>query len=206
MKGKMLIRMAFVLLFAGMATSSKAQSLNEIFGNIKDQVGNLFNQVTVTETSILGKWTYLQPACEFKSENLLAQAGGTAAATKVEDELAAVCTKLGIESGNTSFEFKEDGTYIQTIKGKETKGTYTFDKTNMMVVMKGTLGFSTTAYLKFSKDKMTLVYEADKVWEIAKQVASIASKFMDSTLLTIFNSVSDNYEGMRLGFDLQKAN
>ena len=76
----------------------------------------------------------------------------------------------------------------------------------MMVVMKGTLGFSTTAYLKFSKDQMTLVYEADKVWEIAKQVASIASKFMDSTLLTIFNSVSDNYEGMRLGFDLQKTN
>ena len=59
MKRKMLIRMAFVLLFAGMATSSKAQSLNEIFGNIKDQVGNLINQVTVTETSILGKWTYL---------------------------------------------------------------------------------------------------------------------------------------------------
>lgn len=198
--------MALILIFMSTAIPSKAQSLNEIFGNIKDKVGSLINQVTVTESSIVGKWTYLQPACEFKSDNLLAKAGGIAAATKVESELQGVCTKLGIDSENTSFEFKEDGTYIQTIKGKETKGTYTFDKTNMTVVMKGTLGFSTTAYVSFSNNQMTLAYEADKVWDIAKQVASIASKFMDSTLLTIFNSVSDNYEGMRLGFDLQKAN
>lgn len=198
--------MALILIFMSTAIPSKAQSLNEIFGNIKDKVGSLINQVTVTESSIVGKWTYLQPACEFKSDNLLAKAGGIAASTKVESELQGVCSKLGIDSGNTSFEFKEDGTYIQTIKGKETKGTYTFDKTNMTVVMKGVLGFSTTAYVSFSNNQMTLAYEADKVWDIAKQVASIASKFMDSTLLTIFNSVSDNYEGMRLGFDLQKAN
>ena len=33
---------------------------------------------------------------------------------------------------------------------------------------------------------MTLVYDADRVWDLAKGIASVASKFMDSNLLTIF--------------------
>ena len=136
--------------------------------------------------------------------NLLAQAGGAVASTKVESELASACKKLKITNSNTTFTFKSDKTYTQTIAGKSTSGTYTFDRDKMTVVMTGTLGFSTTAHVKFQKDKMTLVYDADRVWELGKSLANVAGKFMNSNMLTIFNSVSDSYEGMQLGFELQK--
>ena len=170
-----------VCLFLLICTSmpGQAQDWKNLLGNLKDGVSKVVNKVTVNDKSIIGTWRYVQPAC-------------------------VLCSKLKISSENTSYEFKEDGTYMQTIAGKSSTGTYTFDKDNLTVVMTGKLGFSTTAYVSFSGDQMTLAYDADRVWDIAKGIASVASKFMDNNLLTIFNSVSDNYEGMQLGFKLQK--
>lgn len=193
-----------MILLICISTPSKAQNLQDIWGSIKDGVSKVVNNVTTKDNTIVGTWKYESPACKFKSDNLLAQAGGTIASNKVENELADACNKLKITSENTSFQFNEDGSYIQTIAGKESSGTYTFDKENLTVVMKGKLGFSMTAYVKFSGNTMTLVYDADRVWDLAKGIASVASKFMDNNLLTLFNSVSDNYEGMQLGFKLQK--
>lgn len=195
-----------VCLFLLICTSmpGQAQDWKNLLGNLKDGVSKVVNKVTVNDKSIIGTWRYVQPACVFKSDNLLAKAGGAVASSKVEEQLGTACSKLKISSENTSYEFKEDGTYVQTIAGKSSTGTYTFDKDNLTVIMTGKLGFSTTAYVSFSGDQMTLAYDADRVWDIAKGIASVASKFMDNNLLTIFNSVSDNYEGMQLGFKLQK--
>lgn len=204
MKKSIVWKCLCLFLFTSVMLPAQAQGLKDLFGNLKDGVNKVVNKVTVNDSTIIGTWRYAQPACKFKSDNLLAQAGGTVASNKVEKELADACAKLKITGDNTSFEFKKDGTYVQTIAGKESKGTYTFDKENLTVVMTGKFGFSTTAHVKFKKDTMTLVYDADKVWELAKGIASIASKFMDSNLLTIFNSVSENYEGMQLGFELRK--
>lgn len=183
---------------------AQAQGLKGLLNGLKDGVSSLVNKVTVNESTILGKWNYSQPACTFESENLLAQAGGTVASAKVEEELTGACKKLGIKSTNTSFEFKSDGTYVQTIGGKSTSGTYTFDKDKLAVVMTGRLGFSTTAYVTFSGDEMKLTYDASKVLSLAKGVVNEASKFADSSILTIFNAVSTSYDGMRLGFELKK--
>lgn len=193
-----------LVIFIGMIIPSQAQDWKNLLGNLKEGVGKVVNKVTVDDNTIIGTWRYAQPACKFKSDNLLAKAGGTVASGKVEEQLATACNKLKITGDNTSFTFNDDGTYTQSIAGKESSGTYTFDRDNMTVVMTGKLGFSTTAHVSFSGNTMTLVYDADRVWNLAKGIASVASKFMDSNLLTIFNSVSDNYEGMQLGFELQK--
>ena len=183
---------------------AQAQDWKSLLDNLKDGVSKVVNKITVDDNTIIGTWRYAQPACIFESGNLLAKAGGTVASSKVEEQLATACSKLKITSENTSYEFKSDGTYVQTIAGKSSSGTYTFNKDNMTVVMKGALGFSTTAHVSFTGNTMTLAYEADRVWELAKGIASVAGKFMDNNLLTIFNSVSNSYEGMQLGFELQK--
>lgn len=186
------------------AVPSQAQDLKSLLGTLTESVSSAISKSTVNESSIVGTWKYSSPSCKFESDNLLAKAGGTVASSKVEEELTSACNKLNITSDNTSFTFNSDGTYSQSIAGKKSSGTYTFDTDNMSVALTGSLGFSMTAYVSFSGSTMTLVYDADRVLELAKGIASVASKFMDSSLLTIFSSVSDNYEGMQLGFKLQK--
>lgn len=208
MKRSNLWKYVCLLLLFSLTLPTQAQSLKDLFGSlkegVKEGVDKVVNKVTVNDSTIVGTWHYVKPSCKFKSDNLLAQAGGAVASTKVESELASACKKLKITNSNTTFTFKSDKTYTQTIAGKSTSGTYTFDRDKMTVVMTGTLGFSTTAHVKFQKDKMTLVYDADRVWELGKSLANVAGKFMNSNMLTIFNSVSDSYEGMQLGFELQK--
>lgn len=204
MKKSNLWKCVCLFLLVCTAIPSQAQDLKSLLGTLTESVSKVVNKVTVNENTIVGTWKYVSPSCKFESDNLLAKAGGTVASTKVEEQLASACSKLKITGDNTSFTFNSDGTYSQCIAGKESSGTYTFDKDKMSVVMTGKLGFSTTAYVSFSGSNMTLVYDADRVLELTKGIASVASKFMDSSLLTIFNSVSDNYDGMQLGFKLQK--
>ena len=195
MKRSNLWKCVCLLLLFSLTLPTQAQSLKDLFGSlkegVKEGVDKVVNKVTVNDSTIVGTWHYVKPSCKFKSDNLLAQAGGAVASTKVESELANACKKLKITNSNTTFTFKSDKTYTQTIAGKSTSGTYTFDRDKMTVVMTGTLGFSTTAHVKFQKDKMTLVYDADRVWELGKSLANVAGKFMNSNMLTIFNSVSD---------------
>ena len=204
MKKNYLWKCACLLFMLCMALPSQAQDWKDLLGNLKETVNKAVNKVTVNESTIVGTWQYVQPSCKFKSDNLLAQAGGTVASNKVENELASACTKLKITPDNTSFTFNNDGTYTQCIAGKTSSGKYTFDRDNMTVVLTGQLGFSNTVHVSFSGNTMTLVFDADGVWDLAKGIANVAGKFLDNNLLTLFNSVSDNYEGMQLGFELQK--
>ena len=81
--------MAAVMLLIG-ATTMQAQSLGDILGGIgKAIVGDK----ATTEEGIKGTWTYTGPACEFESDNLLAKAGGTAAAAKIESKLSPIMKK-----------------------------------------------------------------------------------------------------------------
>lgn len=204
MKRLNLWKWVMVFVIIALTTPAQAQGWKDLLGNLKDGVDKVVNKVTVNDSTIIGKWNYSQPVCKFKSENLLAQAGGVAVSNKVEEQLEKGCQKLTVSPENTSFEFKNDGTYVQTIAGKKSEGTYSFDRENMKVVMTGKLGFSQTAHVKFSKNSMTMVYDADRILSIAKGVANVAAKFMDGNMITLFNSISENYEGMQLGFELEK--
>lgn len=72
--------MAAVMLLIG-ATTMQAQSLGDILGGIGKAI---IGDKATTEEGIKGTWLYTGPACEFESDNLLAKAGGTAAAATIE--------------------------------------------------------------------------------------------------------------------------
>lgn len=73
-------KIVFVMAIMCLLTSSvKAQSISDI---LKGVVGSVVGDKATTETSIKGTWKYSGPACEFESSSVLAQAGGSAVATK----------------------------------------------------------------------------------------------------------------------------
>lgn len=187
--------LAAVIAFCIPAT--RAQDLKSVLtGVVKDVAGDK----TTTASSIIGTWTYVGPECQFESDNLLAKAGGEAAATKVEDELKTIYKKVGVEG--CQFTFNEDGTYSQTIKGKTISGTYTFDNEKKTVAMKGKLGIQITAYVSTFGSSMSLVYNADKLMTVLTTISGSLSG-INSTASGI-NTVAKSYKGMRLGFELKK--
>lgn len=201
MKGKNVSRLCVSLLLLLGTCSLQAQSLKDILSGIKNEVEKVTDKTS--SENIVGTWRYESPVCEFKSDQLLSQAGGKVVATKVEKQLAEACTKLRLSAENTYYQFNEDGTYVQCIAGKQMKGTYTYNEEARTIALKGRLGREQTFYIAIKSKEMTLVFDADWLLTAAKGVANIAGKYIDSSMFTIFSSVSDNYDGMRLGFRLK---
>lgn len=112
--------MAAVMLLIG-ATTMQAQSLGDILGGIGKAI---IGDKATTEEGIKGTWQYTGPACEFESDNLLAKAGGTAAAAKIESKLSPIMKKYvpGIV-----YTFDGEGNYTTKIKKQTIHGTYTFN-------------------------------------------------------------------------------
>ena len=179
------------------AGNAGAQDLKSVLSGV---VKNVVGDKTTTESSIIGTWTYAGPECQFESDNLLAKAGGEVAAKEVEEKIQAVYEKVGMDG--CQYTFGEDGSYSCTVKGKTSSGTYTFDSDAKTVTMKSKLGIKTMAYVTVTGDSMSLVFKADKLMSVLKTVTSAVSG-VNSTASAI-NSITDSYDGLRLGFELKK--
>jgi len=181
--------------------SVKAQDLSSL-GNIGNIIGNVISSVTgdmtTTKESLIGEWSYTQPAVQFESENLLTKAGGAATAAKVEEKLATYYKLVGITEGTLKFSFAEDGTCTYGVGSKSLKGTYTFDADAKTVSIKIATGQTVKAYVTVSINTMSLCFDSTKMLTLFN---SISSKF--SKLQTL-NAVTKNYEGMKVGFKLSK--
>lgn len=197
-QGKRLVKCLWLVAVLSVTTGNgMAQDLKSILGNVvKEVVGNL----TTTSVSIVGTWTYVAPECQFESDNLLAKAGGEAAAQKVEEQLLPIYEKVGMEG--FQYTFKEDGSYSCTIKGKSTKGTYTFDREAKTITMKSKLGIKTVAYVTVAGNNMSLVFNADKLMSVLKAITGVASKV--NTTASAINNIATSYDGLRLGFEMKK--
>ncbi|MGL5272795.1 MAG: DUF4923 family protein [Phocaeicola sp.] len=191
------------LLFCG-STVVSAQSLKDILSGVVSSVVD--NKVT-TEQSILGVWSYLNPECKFKSDNLLSQAGGAVVTKSVQDRMETVLGKIGISAGKFSCEFRNDGTYAFAVGTKSLEGTYTFDSENKRVTLITKLGVTFDANVITSLDGKTLslLFDADKMLALLKTISSVAtSKVSSSTTLNAFALLINQYDGLQLGFAFEK--
>ena len=180
--------------------SAQAQGLKDILNGISDVAGKLTGNSTTTET-IVGTWTYDSPQMKLESDNLLAQLGSAAANSKVNDKLSDVYKKVGLDK--ISITFNADSTYKSTINGKETQGTYSLDTENKTLTMKTRLGLSLKTNVEVSGDKMTLLFESEKLMDGLKAVTNLVAQ-VNSTA-SVVNSLISNYKGISLGFKLKKS-
>lgn len=198
MKKRMFLKCVCVLsLMCCTSINTNAQDLKSILTGVAQAV---VGDKTTTASSLIGTWNYSAPKCQFESENLLSKAGGTVAANEVEKKIQTVYEKLGINS--CQYTFNEDGSYSYTIKGKTMSGTYTFDDTEKTITMKGKLGIKIVAYVTVTGNTMSLVFNADKLMSVLKTITGAAAS-ISSTASTI-NSIASSYDGLMLGFELQK--
>lgn len=179
------------------SVQADAQDLKSILSGVAKAV---VGDKATTSSSIIGTWKYVGPQCQFESESLLSKAGGEVAAKEVEEKMLAVYDKIGMSG--CEYTFNEDGTYSYVLKNRTMTGTYTFDDTEKTITMKGKLGVKTVAHVTVTGNDMSLVFNADKLMSALKTITGAVAK-VNATAATI-NSVAESYDGLMLGFELQK--
>lgn len=183
--------------FCMSATSIQAQSIKDILSGV---ISNVVGDKATTESSFKGTWKYSAPACEFESDNLLAKAGGTAAAEKIEKRVAPLLKSVGVNGIVYTFDGK--GNYTSKIKKRVTEGTYKFDSKAKTITFTPTIGMAYTAHVAVQGSTMTLTFEADKLMTTLKTISNATSKL--STTAALINTLMNSYSGMRVGFELKK--
>lgn len=180
---------------AGNGSNSSSNAGSIINGILNNVIGSgTFNQADLCHT-----WKYSKPGCAFTSENLLAKAGGEIAASKVENKLEGYYKKFGFSSSNTYFTFNTDGTFSAKIDGKAWNGTYTFDEKTHAIQLKGLL-LSASGYATKTTNGISLLFDQKKLLNLIKAL----SAFKGSSTLSAVGSIANNYDGMRVGFEMTK--
>ncbi len=178
-------------------TTSSGSSLG------KNALGGLFDlivgSVKLSQSDIVGHWSYVEPACAFTSENLLAKAGGLVAAKTVNEKLQPVYKSLKISSANTQLTFEENGKFSGKVAGIPMSGTYTFDAANGLVKMKSVLS-TLNAHLTRSTQGMNFTFESKKILSVLQTVSAVSG---NSTLSTI-GDITKQFDGVRIGFAMKK--
>ena len=137
--------------------------------------------------------------CAFTSENLLAKAGGEIAAVQIEEKVQPYYQQVGLSAENTFISFKEDGTFSSRIAGTPFSGQYTFDEETQKITLKS-LFLSVNCYAKKEVGGISILFEAKKLLTLLQTV----SAFSGNKDLQTISDLSKKYDGVRIGFDLNK--
>lgn len=165
-------------------------------------LNNVIGSATFSQADLCAHtWKYSKPGCAFTSENLLAKAGGEIAASKVEEDLSKYYSKFGFSNSNTYFTFKTDGTFAAKIDGKSWSGTYTFDEKTHAIQLKGLL-LSASGFATRTANGISLLFEQKKLLTLVKTLSKL--NLTGSTTMSAVSSIVDNYDGVRIGFEMTK--
>ena len=167
-------------------------------GNV---LGSVLGLDKLTTKQLVGTWHYKGPGCAFTSENALAKAGGEIAASKVEEDLSKYYSKFGFSNSNTYFTFKTDGTFAAKIDGQSWNGTYTFDEKTHAIQLKGLL-LSASGFATRTANGISLLFEQKKLLTLVKTLSKL--NLTGSTTMSAVSSIVDNYDGVRIGFEMTK--
>lgn len=186
------------LLGGGTTTGSSSTGSSIINGILNNVIGSAtFSQADLCAHT----WKYSKPGCAFTSENLLAKAGGEIAANKIEEDLSKYYNKFGFSQSNTYFTFKTDGSFAAKIDGKAWNGTYTFDEKTHAIQLKGLL-LSASGFATRTTNGISLLFEQKKLLTLVKTLSKL--NLTGSTTMSAVSSIVDNYDGVRVGFEMTK--
>ena len=187
------------------STAVSAQDWKSVLGGVVNKVEETVSKVNES-VSMVGTWKYIAPDCKFESDDLLSKAGGEVAAKKVEEQMSNYLSKLGFNE-NTVYVFNADSTYTSTVAGRTVNGTYSYNKDTKEVTLKTKIGLKMTAQISTSVlngGKMSLLFKADKLMSLAQAVTGAVAGKSSNATVSMLNTVLSQYDGLLLGFEMQK--
>ena len=182
--------------------AAEAQSWTDALKGIASSVADKVTGGKLTQMALQGNWNYQGPGVKLASGNLLAEAGGAAAAGTIKSKLASAYNMVGIREGACSFNFASDNTFTATMGSRTLSGTYEFDSSTHAVTLHfsaGSFNLGTiNGFAYISGTNLDLVFPVDKLVSI---ITALGSKI--SSLNTV-TSLLKNYDSVMLGFEFTK--
>lgn len=178
-------------------------NLGQIISNIGQTVANATATTNFTVDDLVGTWKYKSPGISFRGESTLANIGGAAAATAIEEKLAPYYKR----SRMTNVTLTVDKSHNFTIK--TTYGTFkgTIEKSSQddMLVFKfnilGTVSIGhVNAMATKSGNQLNITFDASRLINILKKLPKVASNTSFSTVASIL----DNYDNIYIGFRMTR--
>lgn len=182
--------------------SSLSGVVSSVVGeDVANVVDNIIKTDKIEVADLAGTWTTNGAAVSFKSENLLEQAGGVAAASTIENKINPYYKRIGLDKA--TFEFTKEGELIITLRNGtkingvvtkgETEGTMTFAFKDLKNLGK------LTAYVS-KGTTLSIMFDTTKFVKLLSSIANYAGSSSLSTVSTLLNT----YEGMYVGFKFEK--
>lgn len=181
--------------------SKKNNGGSNTIGNLLEGV---FSSSNLSVADIAGQWNTNGPAVCFKSDNLLKKAGGIAAAAMIEKEMAGYYQQYGLNGCPVTI--GTDGSFSMKLSFMTLRGTV------VPTSEKGVFDFAFTAFGSFklgsikcyaqkSYKSLNLMFDATKF----KTLVSAIAKLTGNKLATTLGTLLDSYEGLCVGFRLDKT-
>ena len=178
----------------------KVKTIKKIVKIIGSVLGQFYD--TTTKKSLVGDWTYAEPAIQFETQSFLDKAGGVVASQTVADNIAPYFNILGFKQGNLSISLREDNTCTYTLGGKTYQGTYDYDDENKKITLKTPLFPLPAAYISVAEDQMALTFDSRKILPLIQALGLVST---DQTPVSAVSTLASSYDGMKTGFTFVKV-
>lgn len=141
----------------------------------------------------------------FESDDLIKNTAASVAAAQIEEKMNEYLDKAGLAEGTFSYTFNSDSTFTTTYKKSSFDGRYSIsaDRKTMTLAYGNSnilKNLTMKATINVTSSQMDLMFNADKLLVFVSKITSTSS---NSTLKTI-SSLTQNYDGMKLGMALKK--
>jgi hypothetical protein len=204
-----LFKVCIVCVLCSYSVSLCAQvDLKNVLGAVsgKSSVGEVASTLTsvfspdkqATADNIIGTWTYTEPAIVLQSDNALTNAAAKIASGKIEKKLQTYLTQYGIKPGALIITFNEDGTFVETLNKKTSKGKWTVKNSKLQLTISGIKVPSVTTQL--NGKNLMFVTDATKLLNLFKALGKTSN---NSTLSSV-TSLMKGINGMQVGVTLTK--
>ncbi len=200
-------------------TQSKTAST---LSGLGDFLAGVLGKDKVNANSLVGTWTYKQPAIVFGSDNMLTNVGAMAAGKAAEAKLQKSLDKIGFTAGKVKMTFNEDGTGTVTYASKNVPFQWSVEGSEMTLK----LGSSTVSKLVSSKTQssssklgkltsfkqnckmglssMQLSFKADKLLDFLSKILSATGKASNNSTISSIAGLANKVDDMYLGLTLEK--
>lgn len=185
--------------------AASAQSAADILSKLGTVANNVLGSGKITIADLEGNWTYVEPAVEFKSDNLLKKAGGSVASTTIVDKLRPYYSTVGLD--NMTLAVDSAATFKMALKKISFSGEITQGENdgefvfNFKAIGKISAG-SLNAYIsKTATGQIKITFDVSKLISLVNTIASVTGNSSVKSVSSILNS----YDGLTAGFVLKKV-
>ena len=204
------MRIFGIVLIMLMAVSTQAQTVRETAdsvkagvksGNVKDaysKISESFKTKKENVDSLIGTWTYKEPAVYATKGNVLLKLAENAVANQLEKLLQDYVEKSNITSENTHFTFYKDSHFNRVIAGNAKSGLWLLNGDKLIMGMDCIVTAEVTIH--HDKEAMMMLIDVDKLLTGLKALGAMKDTKANKRLI----KMSRHIPGLQAGISLVK--